>query len=241
EDIAAQIDERTRVVAMSHVSMFTGQRIDYKALSKIVRASNALFLLDASHSAGVVPVEASYADIMVASCYKWLLGVHGTAVFDWNRSRLPDLTPPFLGWNSTTLHPSWETPTTFAIHEDANRFLAGNPSFISLYILNNALDYLLALEGASIEAHALDLSGKVWQGVNELGWEIMTPEPAAERAGNVCFMAQDINGLTKALEEHQVLIWGAYQGVGRVRISTHLYNDEHDVDRCLAALQTIGR
>lgn len=72
EDVEALINERTRVVAMSYVSYFTGQRQDLRALSALVRQSNAIFLLDATHAAGVVPVEASYADIMVSSCYKWL-------------------------------------------------------------------------------------------------------------------------------------------------------------------------
>ncbi len=52
EDIAAQIDDRTRVVALSHVSMFTGQRMDVSSISQLVRSSNALFLRDATHAAG---------------------------------------------------------------------------------------------------------------------------------------------------------------------------------------------
>jgi selenocysteine lyase/cysteine desulfurase len=241
EDIAAQIDERTRVVAISHVSMFTGQRLDLPALSNLVRSSNAIFLLDATHAAGVVPVEANYADIVVSSCYKWLLGVHGTAIFYWNRERLPDLQPPFIGWNSGARIPGWQNPTAYTLHDDANRFLPGNPSFISLYVLDNALDHLLALGADKIEAHALALSGELWEGVNQMGWEMMTPREASQRAGNVCFMAPDVKGVTDSLAKEGVLIWGAYAGVGRLRISSHLYNDITDVERCLAALQSIPR
>ncbi|MEM7347735.1 MAG: aminotransferase class V-fold PLP-dependent enzyme [Chloroflexota bacterium] len=241
EDIAAQIDDRTRVVAISYVSMFTGQRLNLPALSELVRSSNALLLLDATHAVGVVPVEAHYADIVVSSCYKWLLGVHGTAIFYWNRNRLPDLYPPFLGWNSTPISPGWENPTEYTLHNNAHRFLAGNPSFIGLYILDNALDHILELGIDAIEAHALALSGNVWEGVNQMGWEMMTPQDAPCRAGNVCFMAPDVNAITKALAEQNVLVWGAYAGVGRVRISTHLYNDTTDVDRCLEALAMITR
>ncbi len=237
DDIAAQIDDRTRVVAISHVSMFTGQRIDLPTLSDLVRSSNALLLLDATHAAGVVPVDARYADIMVSSCYKWLLGVHGSAVFYWDRERLPDLLPPFLGWNSAPLSPDWRTPTTYTLHDDAHRFLPGNPSFLGLYIFDNALDHLLDIGLENIETHALTLSGQVWRGVNEMGWEMMTPSEAKQRAGNVCFMAPDVKGVTEALAAQGVLVWGAYAGVGRVRISTHLYNDEMDVAHCLAALE----
>ncbi|MGB0389789.1 MAG: hypothetical protein ACPGWR_33630, partial [Ardenticatenaceae bacterium] len=72
-----------------------------------------------------------------------------------------------------------------------------------------------------------------------MGWEMMTPRDASQRAGNVCFMAPDVKAVTDSLEKQGVLIWGAYAGVGRLRISTHLYNDISDVERCLAALETI--
>ncbi len=237
EDIAALIDERTRVVTISHVSMFTGQRIDLESLSCLVRSSNALLLLDASVAAGVVPVDASLADIMVSSCYKWLLGVHGAAVYYVNRERLPDFCPPFLGWNSPAEHGGWEKPTEFTLQPSAHQFQPGNAGFISVYILNNALDHILKTEIKSIEQHALTLSGMIYESVESLGFELMTPFEDSQRAGNVCFMAENIEGIRQVLERQQVLIWGAYAGFGRLRISTHLYNDSTDVERCIAALQ----
>ena len=237
EDIAALIDARTRVVTISHVSMFTGQRIDLESLSRMVRSSNALLLLDATHAAGVVPVDASLADIMVASCYKWLLGVHGAAVFYVNRERLPDFQPPFLGWNNSIEQGGWENPTKFALQPTAHQFQPGNAGFISVYILNNALDRIFEIGIDAIEQHALTLSGMVYEAVESLGFELMTPFVDSHRAGNVCFMAENIETIRQQLERQQILIWGAYAGFGRLRISTHLYNDSNDVERCIAALQ----
>ena len=236
EDIAAQIDARTRVVVISHVSMLTGQRIDLAALSPLVRASNALLLLDATHAAGVVPVDAGLADIMVSSCYKWLLGTHGAAVFFVNRQTLPDFDPPFLGWNSPAQHGGWEQPTQFTLQPTLHRFQPGNAGFISVYILDNALDHLLEIGIDNIEGHALALSGQLRAAVEELGFELMTPAPDEQRAGNVSFLANDIESIRAQLEQRQVLIWGAYAGFGRLRISTHLYNDSDDIERCVAAL-----
>jgi cysteine desulfurase/selenocysteine lyase len=237
EDIAALIDARTRVVTISHVSMFTGQRIDLESLSRMVRSSNALLLLDATHAAGVVPVDASLADIMVASCYKWLLGVHGAAVFYVNRERLPDFQPPFLGWNNSIKQGGWENPTEFALQPTAHQFQPGNAGFISVYILNNALDRIFEIGIDAIEQHALTLSGMVYEAVESLGFELMTPFEDLHRAGNVCFMAENIETIRQQLERQQILIWGAYAGFGRLRISTHLYNDSNDVELCIAALQ----
>ena len=238
EDIAALIDARTRVVSISHVSMFTGQRIDLESLSRLVRSSNALLLLDATHAAGVVPVDASLADIMVSSCYKWLLGVHGAAVFYVNRQRLPDFRPPFLGWNNSIEHGGWERPTEFALQPTAHQFQPGNASFISVYILNNALDQILKTGIKAIEQHALTLSGMIYEAVKSIGFELMTPFEDLQRAGNVCFMAENLETIRQQLERQQILIWGAYAGFGRLRISTHLYNDSSDVERCIAALQS---
>ena len=238
EDIAAMIDERTRVVTISHVSMFTGQRIDLESLSRLVRSSNALLLLDATHAAGVVPVDASLADIMVSSCYKWLLGVHGAAVFYINRERLPDFSPPFLGWNNLARHGGWEKPTEFTAQPSAHRFQPGNAGFISVYILNNALDQILKIGIDAIEQHALRLSGTIFQAVESLGFELMTPSEDSQRAGNVCFMAENLEHIRQVLEQQRIFIWGAYAGFGRLRISTHLYNDSADVERCIAALTT---
>ncbi len=237
EDIAALIDNRTRVVTISHVSMFTGQRIDLEALSRLVRSSNALLLLDATHAAGVVPVDAGLADIMVSSCYKWLLGVHGAAVFYINRERLPDFRPPFLGWNSPSEHGGWKHPIEFTLQPTSHQFQPGNAGFVSVYILNNALDHILKTGVEAIEQHALTLSGMIYESVASLGFELMTPVEDSQRAGNVCFMAENLETIRQVLERQQVLIWGAYAGFGRLRVSTHLYNDSTDVERFVAALQ----
>ena len=234
ENIAAAIDERTRVVAVSLVSYFTGQRMPLAELSTLVRQSQALLLVDATHAAGAVTVEASYADILVSSAYKWLLGVHGTAIFCWNRQRLPDLKPPFLGWHTGVAIPGWEAPTEVTLRPNADRFVPGNPSFISLYVLDNALEQLLKIGIPALEAHVLHLSGLVWDGLQQAGWEPITPPKAAARAGNICFIPPQIAELTAKLTAQNVFVWGG----DRVRVSTHLYNSEADVARFL---EVVGR
>ena len=236
-DIEAQMDDRTRVVEISHVSMFTGQRIDVAKVSDLVRASNAILLLDVTHSAGVVPVEAQLADVAVSSCYKWLLGTHGTGIFYVNRERMPDFEPPFLGWNSPSQHGGWKAPTEFSLQPTAHRFQPGNANFLGIYILNNALNHLLDIGIKNIESHVLKLSGKIHSAVSSLDVDMMTPGLDNERAGNVCFIAHNQDKLIRELEKRKVLIWGAYAGFGRLRVSTHAYNDENDVEQFIEVLK----
>ncbi len=239
EDIESQINERTRVVAASHVSYFTGQRLPLAALSSLVRSKGAVLLVDATHSAGVIPVEATYADILVTSCYKWLLAAHGVAIFYWNRQRLPDLQPPFLGWNSGVTIPDWKTPTDFTLPASADRFVPGNPSFLSVYILDNALLQILEVGVRNTAQYIRELSSRVWNGLHEGGWELMTPAAHDQRAGNICFTAPNVDEITSAFEERNIIIWGSYAGAERVRVSTHVYNSGDDVDCFLDALDDL--
>ena len=240
DDIAANIDDRTRLVVMSHVSMFTGQRIELPALSALVRSTGAKLLLDATHAAGVVDVDASLADVVVSSCYKWLLGVHGTAIFYWNRQQFPELRTPFLGWNSVSSAGGWQQPTQLTLKDDAQRFMPGNPSFISVYILHNALTTLQQIGMDRIENHALDLTGRLWDGIDAMQqWELMTPGAREQRAGNVCVMTDRVDAVAAALRQRDVLVWGTYAGDERLRISCHLYNSAEDIDTCLQALEDI--
>jgi selenocysteine lyase/cysteine desulfurase len=175
----------------------------------------------------------------VTSCYKWLLGTHGVAIFYWNRQRLPDLEPPFLGWHSGESIPDWHEPTVFNLRSGADRFEAGNLGFISIYILDNALDQILRVGIPAIERHVLHLSGMAWEGLHALGFELMTPRDPAQRAGNICFMTPHISEIMAWLSERNIRVWGAYAGVGRVRASTHLYNSTEDVERLLKALEEL--
>lgn len=241
DDVASQVDKRTRVVATSYVSYFTGQRQPLAQLSKLVRASNALLLLDVTHAAGVVPVDARLADIVVSSCYKWMLGTHGSALFYCNHERLPNLPVPFLGWNSAVGTPLWDEPIQFVLKENADRFLPGNPSFVSLYILENALNHLLEVGSNTIEEYVLELSGMLHAGLTKQGWNVITPAEAEARAGNICFTAPDINSIAQALHEQGIWIWGGYGGSDRARVSTHLYNNEDDVSRLLDAIEKLKK
>ena len=74
----------------------------------------------------------------------------------------------------------------------------------------------------------------------EFGFQLMTPREDLNRAGNVFFMAKDLVTIKQRPEESQVLIWGAYAGFGRLQISSHLYKDSTDVERCISALKSVG-
>ena len=232
--LEAAIDDRTRAVALSHVSYLTGVRHDLKSVADAAHAAGAIFIVDASHALGVVPVEARLADFVFSCCYKWQLGCTGIAIGFWNRQLQPDWAPRVAGWMSAQplLGEGEMRRHVFTPRDDAMRMTLGNPSLPGAYVVDNGLKYLQEVGIERIEAHALELTGQLREGLLELGLEVLTPAEPSRRAGNVCIARADGPKFIAALAERGVLVWEAD---GRVRYSTHLYNDSEDVERAIEA------
>jgi len=82
-----------------------------------------------------------------------------------------------------------------------------------------------------------DLGARLIEGLTARGRKVITPEAPPERAGNVCFLADDARALADRLAARKVLVWG---GDGRIRVSAHLYNDADDVAAFLAAMDAVA-
>ncbi|MFN8633965.1 MAG: aminotransferase class V-fold PLP-dependent enzyme [Chloroflexota bacterium] len=232
--LEAAIDSHTRAVALSHVSYLTGVRHDLKSVAEAAHAVGAVFIVDASHALGVVPVEARHADFVFSCCYKWQLGCTGIAIGFWNRQLQPDWAPKVAGWMSA--RPAGGEGElrrhTYAPRDDAMRMTLGNPSFPGAYVVENGLGYLLDVGIEKIEAHVLELTARLREGLLELGLDVLTPADPARRAGNVCIARKDGTRFAERLAEKGVLVWEAD---GRVRYSAHLYNDSADVEQAIEA------
>ena len=183
--IAAALDGRVRIIAVSQVNHLTGVHHNLEALRALADRAGAWLYLDASHAAGAVPVPGRLADFTVSATYKWLLGLQGVALLGWNRDRVPELEPAIAGWRSveeglTAVDgvPPWKAT--------AERLEAGNPPWLALYYLDVALSYLNALGGERIAAHVRALSERMHSGLAALGLPLATPADPRWRAGNTC-------------------------------------------------------
>jgi cysteine desulfurase/selenocysteine lyase len=100
-----------------------------------------------------------------------------------------------------------------------------------------ALARLERLAPADVERHAQGLGAELIEGLKARGWPVITPEAPEERAGNVCFLAEDAGGLAAKLAAERVLVWG---GEGRIRVSPHVHDDRDDMERFFEALDQVG-
>ena len=96
------MDERTRVVAVSHVQFHSGFRVDLAALGDICTKSSALLVVDGTQSIGAISLDVSTTgtDVLVVSAHKWLMGPRGIGFAKFSERALNRVTPAIVGWMS---------------------------------------------------------------------------------------------------------------------------------------------
>jgi selenocysteine lyase/cysteine desulfurase len=238
EDLLEAVDARTRVLAVSHVSFYTGQCLNLQQLSDGVRWKGALFAVDATHSSGVLSVPAELTDLTVSSSYKWMLATHGVAPCYLSTRAEEQIDASCFGWRNLAVWPAQQAERLPETAEKPMPYLLepGNPAMLVMMHLDGALEVLLSIGIERIEHHARSLSEQVSAGLEHLGFTVITPQHRAARSGNTCFRIEDAEGIQNQLAEQRVLCWGEF---GRVRISTHVYNGSSDVTYFLKVLSEL--
>lgn len=228
------IGPATRLVSASIVSYKTGTRLPYLAeLAHEAHRAGAVFCADATQALGRVPFTLEGVDYLVASTYKWLLGVHGAGIVYLAPALRERLAPATAGWYSVR---EIFTPDRFDRYEakpGAACLTAGMPNFPALYALECGVELLVATGVERLHRELAPLVADLRAELERLGFELLTPAAPEYASGIVSFAHPDAERIGAALEQEGVIVWA---GDGRVRLSLHLYNDAADVERALAAL-----
>jgi cysteine desulfurase/selenocysteine lyase len=237
EKLLAAVDERTRVLAVSQVSFYTGQCLDIAQLAAGLKAKPepVLLAVDATHASGVVIVPAALTDLCVSSSYKWMLSTHGTAACYLSERAEASIQPSSFGWRNLDIFPTEKPERVPEVEARSMPYMMepGNPAMLVIALLDGALEILLETGIERIEAHARDLAAYIDDGLSSLGKTVISPRRREARSGNTCFLAEDATGVEKRLADQGILVWGES---GRVRVSGHLYNGSTDVDTLIRTL-----
>ena len=231
DDFAACIDDRTALVAASHVQSANGFRIDVEALAERCRRHGARLFLDATQSLGALRVPTDGIDYVAGAAYKWLLSPRGTAWMYTAPERAVEMAPMAPSWKTHDVPYENYYGPPFDPPPDARRFdtSLGWPLWIGFA---RALELLEEIGLANIEERVLGLAGRFGAGLEPLGLAPAYPDGAPSHI--VGLRVPDPEALRVSLAEHRVAaaVRGAF-----VRFSFHFFNDEGDVDRALAALR----
>lgn len=234
ERFAALIDDRTRLVAATHVCFRNGARLDAAAIARMAHARGAQMLLDCYQSVGsmTIDVKALDVDFAVGGMYKYLLGTAGVGFLYVRGSLVADLVPTHSGWFAQAdigaMAISANTPAP-----NARRFEAGTPPVVNCYAAEAALAIIADIGTDTIEARVRDLSGRCMDRLVDIGWPAVTPRDDDRRGAMVAIPSRDSAGLDAALAARGIV---TSHRDANLRVAFHFYNDESDIDALIAAL-----
>src|SRR5256886_1125393 len=143
EAIARAVDDRTALVATSHVYFTSGAIQDIKRVADAARQCGALSLVDAYQSVGQVPVDVKAAgvDFLTAGGLKWLLGGPGIVLLYARDEVARRLAPGIAGWFGHKNQFAFD-PHALELHDDARRFELGTPALAAVYAQLGGLAYI---------------------------------------------------------------------------------------------------
>jgi kynureninase len=239
ERLLAAIDERTRVVPISHVLFRSAFVQDAAAVARRCREVGALLLLDVYQSAGVLPIELAAwgVDGCVGGSVKWLCGGPG-AGFLWVRPDLAQhLEPALTGWQAD------DEPFAFrpgAVHYAATpwRFLTGTPNIPALYSCRAGYRIVASVGTRRIRERSLALTTHLIAAAEEAGFEVRTPHDPERRGGTVSVWHEDAERLCQEMLRHEVMC--DFRPRAGIRLSPHFYNTEEECDRAIATLARLA-
>ncbi len=233
----AAIDARTAVVACAQCRWTDGALVDLVRVGAAARAAGAALVLDLTQSCGALPIDmaAVRPDFLVAAAYKWLLGPYSTG-FLWIAPERRDGRPLEQHWLGRDGAEDFTRLVDYAAAyaPGARRFDMGEaPNFALLPMVCAALERLIAWTPAAIQATLAARTAEIAARAAPLG---LTASDPALRAGHFLglgFAAAPPAGLPDRLAAAGVHV---SQRGASLRVTPHLYNDDADVDRLIAAL-----
>ena len=237
-DIAAAIDDRTRAVALSAVDWQSGFRADLAAVSEVCRARDALLVVDGIQSVGALAIDVAACgpDVLAAGGHKWLLAPEGCGLLYVSDRVVERIHPVVLGWKSVEDADTY-LPYHFHLRRDAARFEAGSAPHLGIHALGAAIDLLIAIGPAAVEARVLEITDQLADGLRQLGATILSPRGPAERSAILTFAFGDTPSLHQALTEAGIVV---RQRLGGIRLAPHFYNDASDIARVLDVVRRFG-
>lgn len=240
----------TRLLACTHASNVTGTIYPLAEMAELTHAHNALFLVDAAQTAGVLPldVEEMEIDLLAASGHKGLLGPQGTGALYISPGLIMD-TLIEGGTGSSSLSP-------FQPDDLPGRFEVGTPNGPGLAGLGAALDFILKTGVKVIRAKEHRLIGLLIEQLERIpGVVVYGPQDPDQQVGVVSFNILDVNpeevgsvldevynimvrtGLHCAPHAHRTI--GTIER-GTVRVSPAFFNTEDEITYFLGAVREIA-
>ncbi|ATE63615.1 aminotransferase class V-fold PLP-dependent enzyme [Rhizorhabdus dicambivorans] len=246
EAMAAAVNDKTKLVAISQVSSLNGFEHDLSAVCALAHAHGAYVYTDIVQAAGAMPLDlaGSGADFAGCASYKWLMGDFGLAFLYARKDVHHLLRPSWWGYYQVNgqkqiaplpkgdiLEPGSYRPMSNA----QGIFAMGTMCRTGVAMLDYSLDWISRVGTRALMKHRLPLIDAIQNELRKRGYQPLTP--LGSRSPLLAFALDDAPAkLAERLDEHGISL---ALGPDRFRISLAAFNDLNDVDRLLEALPRV--
>lgn len=234
DDVGRALTKDAGVICLSHVQYSSGLRLDLEAIGE--RKAGRAFVVNASQSAGVLPIDVKRAriDALCATGHKWMLAGLGTGFVYMSRELMARTRPRQMSWMST--------PDPFAMRNDdvrmrpdmAARAELGVPTLPSIFAIGAGADYLMSIGADRVSRRALELNRRLTTRLTEEGWHVLSPlADESMRSAETLVRLDDPAHVVRELAARGIYVSEKPEGM---RVATHFYNDAEDIERLIEAL-----
>jgi selenocysteine lyase/cysteine desulfurase len=235
EHFERAIDERTLLVAVTHVCYRNGVKLDIPGIVEIARRRGALVLVDAFQSAGTMPLDVRGLDVdfLVGGTFKYLLGTAGVGYLYVRDALIRELTPTATGWfaqadiGAMDITRNEPSPT-------ARRFEAGTPPMPNCYAALAGLEIIQQIGVEAIERRIRQIATSMKERLLAIGAKLATPLDANQHGATIAIRSRNAEQLVERLSGDGIV---SSSRDGNVRTSPHFYNNLEDVESLIVSLQ----
>ena len=241
------IDERTKIISICHASNVLGTVNDIAEISKLARAANAMFCIDAAQSAphflnDMRNVDCDFLSVSAHKCF----GPTGSGALI-AKTEILNTMQPWMGGGDMIEHVSWNG-TTF--RNAPERFEAGTPNIAGAIAFAEALKYLSLLDKPEVKVHEDALLKRATEGLLQIkGLKIFGT--AANKLPIISFTVENIHpndistmldlaGIAVRTGHHCAEPLAEYLGIkGSTRASFAFYNTLEEMDYFVKTMQSV--
>ncbi|MEX3671693.1 aminotransferase class V-fold PLP-dependent enzyme [Paraburkholderia phenoliruptrix] len=231
------IDERTKVVTLSHVTFHAGQVHDLASIGKLCKDRGIYLVVDAMQSVGVIPVDVKALNISVlaAGTHKGLLVPQGLGVL-YVADGLDELRPAYLAMSSMLNPPAdyIARQEDMAVRKDALRFEFGNVNLPDLHALDAAIKLIESVGVSNIQKHVTELGDQLLSELDELDVKVVGPRERGQR-NHIYVLDLPVEKWADHFARNDVRVSPERGGI---RISLAMFNTADDIKRLVDVIHT---
>lgn len=249
EALKSMIDDRVKLIAITHVPTNSGLVNPAVEVGRIAREHNIPYLLDACQSVGQMKIDVREigCDMLSATGRKFLRGPRGTGFLYVRESILEKLDPPWLDLRSAR----WIDPDSYELAPGARRFENWEFNTAALLGLGAAVEYALGWGLDSIETCVTAYAARLREELHAIPG-VSVRDIGAHRCGIVTFRVRGradeiatvlgVEGINVSVSvANSTLLDMRARGLEKVvRASAHYYNDEADAERFLSVIRRLA-